>query len=81
MDDGTAVIDCAHRQAPAKKPQANDESHPLHIAKPIAYVGHSVCIMGKVKSQYRTRQILVDQLGEMLLNFLHSLQLLTAKQM
>jgi hypothetical protein len=63
VDDGTSVIDCTHRQAPAKKPQANAEPEPLYTPKPVAYVGHSVCVVGKVKPLYGTRQIVVDTLG------------------
>lgn len=64
MDDGTAVIDCTLRQPPAKKPPANAKPEPLDAPKPIAFVGHSVCIVGKVRLQYGTRHILVDTLGE-----------------
>jgi len=61
VDDGTSVIDCSHRQSPARIPQANGDPGPS--PKPVAYVSHSVCIVGNVKRQYETRQILVNNIG------------------
>jgi hypothetical protein len=69
VDDGTAVIDCTHRQPPANKPQGHTKPEPPVTPKPTANVGHAVCVVGKVKLHYETRQIVVDSLGDFVVRF------------
>ncbi len=69
VDDGTAVIDCAHRvqRAPKKdKPHFADAKLVMRdMPKPVARIGLSVRVVGKVQRAYGTRQVQVDEIGEL----------------
>ncbi|KAJ7040602.1 hypothetical protein C8F04DRAFT_995702 [Mycena alexandri] len=65
LDDGTSVIECHHRPpaeniAKDKATVANPE--PLPLLKPLAYVGSSVVVIGRILPWHDTRRILVDSL-------------------
>ncbi|GLB39221.1 hypothetical protein LshimejAT787_0603830 [Lyophyllum shimeji] len=73
VDDGTAVVDCLHRQllppkTPSKKSQANTQgtksqtTPPPEDPKPVARVGRPVCVVGRVVRKYETREIVVDSI-------------------
>lgn len=63
VDDGTAVIDCAHRVQRAPKTPGN-KTHSV-ANKPAARIGLSIKVIGKVHRAYETRQVQVDELGEL----------------
>ena len=63
VDDGTAVIDCAHRVQRAPKTPGN-KTHSV-VNKPAARIGLSIKVIGKVHRAYGTRQVQVDELGEL----------------
>jgi hypothetical protein len=68
VDDGTAVIECNHRP-PAQNTAKQDKStklEPPPLLEPIAYVGCSVIVIGRVSPWRDTRRILVDSIGETL---------------
>ncbi|KAF5383053.1 hypothetical protein D9615_004942 [Tricholomella constricta] len=76
VDDGTAVVDCLHRQSippqtPVKKSQVKgqttkSQSKPVPALppppKPLARVGIPVCVVGRVTRRYETREIAVDSI-------------------
>ncbi|KAI0792405.1 hypothetical protein C8Q75DRAFT_752673 [Abortiporus biennis] len=76
IDDGTAVIDCNHRHqasgAPVSPSKASNSKawngstgpHSLHSPppKPIAKVGDSVCIVGRILKRHDTRLIAIDSI-------------------
>ncbi|KAJ7444573.1 hypothetical protein B0H11DRAFT_2088732 [Mycena galericulata] len=61
LDDGSAVVECNHRlTAPAlNKKDAKAEPSPL---KPVAYVGDSVFIVGRVTPWRNTRRVVIDSI-------------------
>ncbi|KAF8067904.1 hypothetical protein FPV67DRAFT_1494163 [Lyophyllum atratum] len=74
VDDGTAVVDCLHRQSlPAQSPTKKSQIHPkmtryqakppLPALKPVARVGLPVCVVGRVVRKYETREIVVNSIA------------------
>ncbi|KAF8889608.1 hypothetical protein BD779DRAFT_1439017 [Infundibulicybe gibba] len=69
IDDGTAVVDCTHRPlVPPQKhvapPVSSKNERELEISlKPIASVGATVWVEGKVVPRYDSRQVVADQIG------------------
>ncbi|KAJ7498499.1 hypothetical protein FB451DRAFT_1087 [Mycena latifolia] len=62
LDDGSAVMECHHRPpAPAKSKTAKPEPPPP--LEPLARVGWSVIVIGRISSWRDTRRILVDSIG------------------
>lgn len=67
VDDGTGVIDCAHRVQRAPKTPTKKDTKKTHSIsnKPMARIGLSIKVIGKVQKAYGTRQVQVDELGEL----------------
>ncbi|KAJ6632263.1 hypothetical protein B0H10DRAFT_1976762 [Mycena sp. CBHHK59/15] len=64
LDDGTAVIECQHRPPAPSKPKL-DKTKPetqQPLLEPLAYVGYSVTIIGRIVPWHDTRRILVDSM-------------------
>ncbi|KAK7032727.1 Stn1 domain-containing protein [Favolaschia claudopus] len=62
VDDGTAVIECQHRPAMPNQGKSKDQEV-LPLLQPIAYVGCTVVVIGRVASWHDTRRILVDTIA------------------
>ncbi|KAJ7693877.1 hypothetical protein B0H17DRAFT_1199562 [Mycena rosella] len=68
VDDCTAVIECLHRPPPPppnaskSKQEKVAKPEPSPILKPVAYVGCSVIVTGRVEGWHDTRRILVDSI-------------------
>ncbi|KAJ7650148.1 hypothetical protein FB45DRAFT_887099 [Roridomyces roridus] len=60
LDDGSAVIECVYRPPPSKEPK------PLlpPLLKPVAYVGDSVFIVGRISPWRDTRRIMLDSISK-----------------
>ncbi|KAJ7098754.1 hypothetical protein B0H15DRAFT_822053 [Mycena belliarum] len=56
LDDGTAVIECHHRPQPLQK------TLPPSPLEPLAQVGWSVTVIGRVSPMRDTRKVLVDSI-------------------
>lgn len=71
MDDGSAVIDCLHRPSfPSRTPTKKSQAKPVKpilppVLKPIARIGSTVRVIGKVVKKYETRDITIDSIGEL----------------
>ena len=71
VDDGTAVIDCTHPQQPPQprvdakctSSELKVKLEPPPVLKPLANVGNFVRVIGKVRTVYSLRQIIVDRIG------------------
>ncbi|KAJ7932146.1 hypothetical protein B0H13DRAFT_810402 [Mycena leptocephala] len=63
LDDGTAVIECHHRP-PAPNQSKDDKTKELPLLKPLAHVGCSVVMIGRISGWHETRRILVDSIGQ-----------------
>jgi hypothetical protein len=63
VDDGTAVIECHHRP-PAPNQSKDDKTKELPLLKPLAHVGCSVVMIGRISGWHETRRILVDSIGQ-----------------
>ncbi|KAG6852780.1 hypothetical protein C0991_009179, partial [Blastosporella zonata] len=73
-DDGTGVIDALHKslpppRTPVKKPPGNNTSSskpppegPPLAPKPVARVGDTVCVEGKVTRKFERKEIIADSL-------------------
>ncbi|KAH0582043.1 hypothetical protein H2248_011703 [Termitomyces sp. 'cryptogamus'] len=76
VDDGTAVVDCLHKQSPpprssvkdttdSRNPPMNTKSKALSWQpKPLARVGNSIIVTGRVIRKYDTREIIVESIGK-----------------
>ncbi|KAJ7748569.1 hypothetical protein B0H16DRAFT_1552480 [Mycena metata] len=65
LDDGTAVIECHHRppaETTAKDKGRKANPEPQSLLEPLAYVGSSVVVIGRIVPWRETRRILVDSL-------------------
>ena len=68
VDDGTSVIDCLHRRerpqsSPGQRGSSKVEPPVTAAPKPIASLGSTVRLIGKVVSKHDSRQIKIDQIG------------------
>ncbi|KAJ6517142.1 hypothetical protein DFH09DRAFT_1195520 [Mycena vulgaris] len=61
LDDGTAVVECHHRP-PAPNKSKQEKTEPFPLLKPLAYVGCSVIVIGRISLWRDTRRILVDSI-------------------
>ncbi|KAJ7187263.1 hypothetical protein C8R46DRAFT_1342410 [Mycena filopes] len=65
LDDGTAVIECHHRPPAENVPKDTKKAAgevQLPLLKPLAYVGCSIAVIGRIVPWHETRRILVDSL-------------------
>ncbi|RDB27602.1 hypothetical protein Hypma_003827 [Hypsizygus marmoreus] len=68
VDDGTAVIDCLHRQQPSPKsptkkpPSKTDTPAAPPPPKPVARIGSVACVVGRVVKKYGTRELIIDSI-------------------
>ncbi|KAL0578141.1 hypothetical protein V5O48_003846 [Marasmius crinis-equi] len=69
VDDGTSVIDCLHRCSAPRAQSPSKSSHTKSnrlttepLPKPVAYIGHTVRVVGRVAIHFETRQITVDSI-------------------
>ncbi|KAG5634701.1 hypothetical protein H0H81_001058 [Sphagnurus paluster] len=68
VDDGTAVIDCLHRQSVKKSQASTSTLQQKHLPSlpplpvPVARVGIPVCVVGRVSERHKTREIVVDNI-------------------
>ncbi|KIL62748.1 hypothetical protein M378DRAFT_165413 [Amanita muscaria Koide BX008] len=67
IDDGTAVVDCAHRaqrmpKSPTKKPKSTSNPVFRGMPVPIARVGRAVSVVGKIHRVHDTRQVQVEEI-------------------
>jgi len=75
VDDGTGVLDCFHAQTLPKtvstketatsKDQNSEKLELPTMPKPIARIGQFIRVEGKVHNAYESRQILVQNIGEL----------------
>lgn len=65
VDDGTSVIECTHRQqhrSPSKR-FARTDFKPPALPKPLARLGWSVMVVGRIARLHDSRQLLVESIG------------------
>ncbi|KAJ7213816.1 hypothetical protein B0H12DRAFT_369750 [Mycena haematopus] len=62
LDDGTAVIECHHRPPPPNQPKQEKAKEPIPLLQPMAYVGCSIVVTGRVAAWHETRRILVESI-------------------
>jgi len=71
VDDGTGVVDCNHAHRPQKSSPKRTSSgqsavDPPQLPNPIAIIGKTICVIGRVRNVYESRAIFVDHMSTQL---------------
>jgi len=65
VDDGTGVVDCIHKVAQNTESKKAKATVPMfELPKPVANIGASLRIIGRIQEHYESRQIIVESIGQ-----------------